>query len=1303
MSRKLGFFLIQITFIFLAQIDAYAGNGVPALLPFQGRVTDNSGNPINYPVQILFRIYPASGSCYIYEELHNTVTPNTYGIFSVVLGTGTVQAPGNSLLQAFNNDLTSPIQDSCSSPYSGSGFEWRRLQLVVDGVPLAMQTIGASAFAINSQLLDGKSSGDFILRSTNVTQANLETLTGASDASTLHHHDSLYARKDGTGGGFTGNVQTTGNIITTGATGSVGVGTSSPAAEVHVVKTNPTIRLESTSGSGGNARVQFYGGSTERGRIEAAEGSAGLKFYSGSTQSLTIDGTGNLLAGASMKVTGTMGLGQYTSAQEPALMTALSGLGLSAVGTMWVNSTTGSIKYWDGSSSQTLAPTGGVVTSVAVTSPITNTGTATSPVIALADTAVTAGSYGTASSVGTFTVDAKGRLTAAASSAISITPDQVASGAGKYFDYKPNNVSCADQQVLKWDNTNSRWICATDAGVAAETDPTVAAYAKNSPAARFTTTANILDLAASGVTAGTYTKLTVDIYGRVTAGASLASTDVTTALGYTPLGTSLASGNIWVGDGSNQPAAVSMSGDVAISNTGATTIQNNAVTTAKIANGTITSSKMFTPVANTVSLVSASGLTGDVLSAFNCGNNQTLRWVTGTGWTCSTYTASPVTSVGVTAPVTNSGTATDPVLNVSAATTGSSGVVTLAADGGTTASTVVQATDSRLSNARTPVGTSLTSGNLWVGNGSNQAASVAMSGDATLSNTGAITLSTVPVTKGGTGATTQGAALNNLLPSQTSNSGKVLQTDGTNASWVTPSVGNVASVSVTSPITNTGTSADPVIALANTTVSAGSYGSASSVGTFTVDAQGRLTAASSTAVAITADQVINGAGKYFEYRPNNAACSDQQVLKWDNTNSRWVCANDTGAAGMVSSLTVNSPLSNSGTASDPVLSVSAATTGASGVVTLAADGGTTASTVVQATDSRLSDARTPAGTSLTSGNLWVGNASNLAAAVSMSGDVAISNTGATTIQTDAVTTTKIIDDAVTTAKILDSNVTTNKIADANITTVKIADSNVTAAKIASGAITTSKMFSAVANLNRLVSVSGVAGETVAAFTCGNNEIGRYTTASGWGCVSVSTLLDSTYAKQNGNSLSGTMTLGTNDAQSLVLETNNAARVTIDSSGAVTIGGSLTGSSFLYSSDRRLKTNVRNVAGLSNILKLRGVTFDWLSNGSADVGLIAQEVESVFPQLVQTNEKTGFKAVKYGNLVGPLIESTKELYGMCQENHQRIEQLSSKVDQNEAQTKDEMIKLQKQVEQMKAENKAVREELAELKRLLLERK
>jgi Pectate lyase superfamily protein len=75
-------------------------------------------------------------------------------------------------------------------------------------------------------------------------------------------------------------------------------------------------------------------------------------------------------------------------------------------------------------------------------------------------------------------------------------------------------------------------------------------------------------------------------------------------------------------------------------------------------------------------------------------------------------------------------------------------------------------------------------------------------------------LPTVAIAGGGTGQTTANAALNALLPTQTSNSGKVLQTDGTNTSWSTAGSGTVTSVGLSlpaifsvsgSPVTTSGT------------------------------------------------------------------------------------------------------------------------------------------------------------------------------------------------------------------------------------------------------------------------------------------------------------------------------------------------------------------------------------------------------------------------------------------------------------------------------------------------------------------
>lgn len=67
-----------------------------------------------------------------------------------------------------------------------------------------------------------------------------------------------------------------------------------------------------------------------------------------------------------------------------------------------------------------------------------------------------------------------------------------------------------------------------------------------------------------------------------------------------------------------------------------------------------------------------------------------------------------------------------------------------------------------------------------------------------------ITYQTVPLAAGGTGATTQAGAANNILPSQGSNAGKVLQTNGTDVSWVTPNAGTVTSVTAGAPLTSSG-------------------------------------------------------------------------------------------------------------------------------------------------------------------------------------------------------------------------------------------------------------------------------------------------------------------------------------------------------------------------------------------------------------------------------------------------------------------------------------------------------------------
>ena len=89
-------------------------------------------------------------------------------------------------------------------------------------------------------------------------------------------------------------------------------------------------------------------------------------------------------------------------------------------------------------------------------------------------------------------------------------------------------------------------------------------------------------------------------------------------------------------------------------------------------------------------------------------------------------------------------------------------------------------------------------------------------------------------------------------------------------------------------------------------------------------------------------------------------------------------------------------------------------------------------------------------------------------------------------------------------------------------------------------------------------------------------------------------------------------------------------------------GTLFATDFDSTSDERLKKNIKPIEGaLDKVTKLVGVEFDWINSDKKSIGVIAQQVEEVVPELVHTNSK-GFKSVSYGNLVALLIEAIKEL-------------------------------------------------------------
>lgn len=94
------------------------------------------------------------------------------------------------------------------------------------------------------------------------------------------------------------------------------------------------------------------------------------------------------------------------------------------------------------------------------------------------------------------------------------------------------------------------------------------------------------------------------------------------------------------------------------------------------------------------------------------------------------------------------------------------------------------------------------------------------------------------------------------------------------------------------------------------------------------------------------------------------------------------------------------------------------------------------------------------------------------------------------------------------------------------------------------------------------------------------------------------------------------------------------------------------------SDSRLKDNIKRVDNcLEKVLSLQAIKFDWNTELSGkkgrDIGLIAQEVEKIAPEIVETREN-GYKAIKYEKITTLLVGAIQEQQGI-------IENLEKEVD------------------------------------------
>ncbi|MEA3344507.1 MAG: tail fiber domain-containing protein [Patescibacteria group bacterium] len=112
-----------------------------------------------------------------------------------------------------------------------------------------------------------------------------------------------------------------------------------------------------------------------------------------------------------------------------------------------------------------------------------------------------------------------------------------------------------------------------------------------------------------------------------------------------------------------------------------------------------------------------------------------------------------------------------------------------------------------------------------------------------------------------------------------------------------------------------------------------------------------------------------------------------------------------------------------------------------------------------------------------------------------------------------------------------------------------------------------------------------------------------------------------------------------------------------------VSGTVRATAFLYPSDVRLKKNIEEIPNaLEKVLQLKGISFEWIEdnedNDKKNFGLIAQEVEKIFPEVVATDKISGLKSLEYANLVGPLVEAMKEQQKQIEELKKEIENLKS---------------------------------------------
>jgi len=130
---------------------------------------------------------------------------------------------------------------------------------------------------------------------------------------------------------------------------------------------------------------------------------------------------------------------------------------------------------------------------------------------------------------------------------------------------------------------------------------------------------------------------------------------------------------------------------------------------------------------------------------------------------------------------------------------------------------------------------------------------------------------------------------------------------------------------------------------------------------------------------------------------------------------------------------------------------------------------------------------------------------------------------------------------------------------------------------------------------------------------------------------------------------GTNAYGANNGQFLINDLGSAVagagvrRMTITNTGNVVFSGTVQAANFVTPSSRQLKENIEKIPNSLTLTKqLQGVRFDWKGSGNPALGFIAEDVDSVLPEVVEHDEESGkVLGVNYAAIVPVLVEAIKE--------------------------------------------------------------